>query len=619
MLVLYGAASWLRSSSPEFSRAEWMRLGCGAVLFFVVAAQYHRKQIERIVDVLIGVAILTSIAGLAAAGEADASGLCYPFGNAQLQAGFLMILSPLLVVLAFGEQHVLRRAAAQGAATFSLTALGMTGTRSAWLGLLVALLLLLLMAARSTPGAPALGPRWARRKHELIVPAVILVTALGLSLSISEMAPVLRHRAGTLMAGARDGDLQWRLGMWRRGWKLLREQPLWGWGIGTFPVEQARVASGGVPRELVERAGPSLAEEAHNEYVQTAAEMGIVGLCLYLWVPGAFLVGGWRLLRGREAGLRQRVLMGCLAGVAGQAVDALANPAWRFAEVSLLFWVLIGLGVAAASRRRDSQPEMSAAPSPEPVSRCPPRLGWQVAALAFTLTGLGAAWAERGVSPLPLYNGEVQLTLEPHTITLSPGQCVQFHAFADTNHLGPIDVSSSAQARFFTRLGESQCLSSEAVMSDKGRFCAPQAACDQPGCGGHVVPVFVTYGQPPITATARVVITCPAVHDVAIARLDVPPVVSRNMDAEVQVTIANRGTQAEQTELLLRVQPGRIVIVDDNEMLAAGETKTLTFIWPTPLMGEDGPKSLVAQLFLKGATDATPADNQAIQLVTVGP
>jgi hypothetical protein len=213
----------------------------------------------------------------------------------------------------------------------------------------------------------------------------------------------------------------------------------------------------------------------------------------------------------------------------------------------------------------------------------------------------------------------VQLTIEPQTITLAPGQCVQFHALADTNHLGPTDVSSSAQTLFFTRLGEATCLSGAAAVSDKGRFCAPQNACSQPGCNGHVVPVYVTYGQPAITATARVLIACPQVHDVAILSLLAPPVVHRQTDAQVQVVIANHGTQPEQTELLLRVQPGRVIIADDSETLAAGESKTLTFIWPTPLMGEDGPKSLAAELFLKGATDSHPADNQAIQLVTVGP
>jgi hypothetical protein len=134
-----------------------------------------------------------------------------------------------------------------------------------------------------------------------------------------------------------------------------------------------------------------------------------------------------------------------------------------------------------------------------------------------------------------------------------------------------------------------------------------------------VAQVYATFGQPETSATARVLINCPAIHDVAILSLQAPPQVSRHVDAPVQVTIANRGTQSENCELLVRVQPGRVVIADDRETLARGETKTVSLNWPTPLMGNDGPKSLIAELFLQGATDPTPADNQATQLVTVGP
>ena len=109
------------------------------------------------------------------------------------------------------------------------------------------------------------------------------------------------------------------------------------------------------------------------------------------------------------------------------------------------------------------------------------------------------------------------------------------------------------------------------------------------------------------------------VHDIAITRLQAPARVSRQNDATVQVTLANRGTQSETCDLLIRVQPGRVVIADRALSLAAGETKALTIPWPTPLMGEDGPKSIVAELSLQGQTDSSPANNEAIQVVVVGP
>src|SRR5207247_3232104 len=72
MLVLYGAVSWFRSSSPQLSEAEWLRLAGGAGLYFViVTAIRERGQIRAVVNLLMAVAILTSVIGLVGYGQLD--------------------------------------------------------------------------------------------------------------------------------------------------------------------------------------------------------------------------------------------------------------------------------------------------------------------------------------------------------------------------------------------------------------------------------------------------------------------------------------------------------------------------------------------------------------------
>jgi hypothetical protein len=375
------------------------------------------------------------------------------------------------------------------------------------------------------------------------------------------------------------------------------------------------------------RLGPTLAEEAHNEYVQLTAEMGVFGLALYLWVLGAYFVAGYRALRERPPGFRALVLMGCLAGVAGQTVDALSNPAWRFADVSLLLWLTMGLGMAAAHRQR-AIPREAAESTPRNASGRLRRLGWQGAVITFACFSVSAVWAQRGFCPVPIYNGLVELRIEPATTTLRPGECVQFQLLANINNNGFTDISTSQDTRFFTKAGEQFCLAgspgapplNSQERPGSNRFCVPPNACGLPTCeGGRVVQVFATYGQPETSATARVLINCPDVHDIAIVSLQVPPRVSHGSDAQVRVTVTNRGTQIENIKMLLRVQPGRLVIADEKLTLGRGETKTISLTWPTSLMGTDSPKSLVAELFLIDAVDINLANNQATQLVTVGP
>jgi O-antigen ligase len=625
MLVLYGAVSWYRSSSPGFSGAEWLRLACGAGLYFVVAtALRQRSPMRALVNMLVAVTILTSLFGLISFGSSDQTSMSSSFGNGQLFSAFLLILLPLLLVLAFGEPDLRQKIPAQMALGLAAFGLLLAQTRSSWFGVLVALVVLGLLAWRMAPPG-----RLGRLRHQIVVPLVIAVGASGLFLVVSNTAPMVRARAASLGNAARDPSLDWRLDRWKGAWRLIRERPLFGWGIGTYPLEQARTVSGAVPRELILRLGPTLAEEAHNEYVQVTAEMGVFGLALYLWVLGAFFVVGYRALRERPRGFRALVLMGCIAGLAGQTVDAFSNPAWRFADVSFLFWLTLGLGMAAARPQRSVSIEAADAVLDHASSRLR-RLGWQGAVLTLAFFTIGGAWAERGFSPVPIYNGPVTLRLQPAAMSLKPGECVQYQLMANINNTGFTDVTKSADTHFFTRPGEQLCLAAgppgaSLLDNPPGRqgtnqFCVPANACSMPACAtGRVVPVFATFGPPETSATAKVLINCPGTHDVAIVRLQAPPQVSRQDDAEVKVTIANRGTSSENTELLLRVQPGRVVVADDMEPLARGETKTVSITWPTPLMGDDGPKSLVAELFLKGAVDPSLADNQAIQPVIVGP
>src|SRR5438309_4258940 len=124
LLVLYGALSWRRSAAPDFSAAEWIRLACGAALYFGVSAALHqRRQIQIVVGVLAAVAALTSLAGLFTFGQTAATTVSASFGNAQLLAGFLLLLVPLLVALSFSDLALTPKVAIQGAAVLTVTAL----------------------------------------------------------------------------------------------------------------------------------------------------------------------------------------------------------------------------------------------------------------------------------------------------------------------------------------------------------------------------------------------------------------------------------------------------------------------------------------------------------------
>ena len=94
-------------------------------------------------------------------------------------------------------------------------------------------------------------------------------------------------------AAALDDRLKGRLPYWEAGAAMVRAEPAFGIGIGRF-YRQIWAFS---PRQEALRQPQ---ENAHNYYLQVAAELGLAGLVAFLALLGAVLRAAWRAGRSRE-------------------------------------------------------------------------------------------------------------------------------------------------------------------------------------------------------------------------------------------------------------------------------------------------------------------------------
>jgi hypothetical protein len=137
---------------------------------------------------------------------------------------------------------------------------------------------------------------------------------------------------------------------------MIKERPLTGWGIGQYALVQHQFTDAGVELSA-DGVGvrTSLAEQAHDFYLQTTAELGIVGLLLMLSVLATFMVAGVKRVRQMDPGIRRSVLMASLASITAFSIDALSSPSWQTGQISIFFWLMIGVGVACLRPRLHSQ------------------------------------------------------------------------------------------------------------------------------------------------------------------------------------------------------------------------------------------------------------------------
>jgi len=341
---------------------EALRVGAGILLYFVVAYHFRRsEQLSKLFETLLFVGTAAALYGFAQFSTTQVTRAAGPFADPQLLASFLMVLLPIVVVVAISEKSPGRQLAAQVAAVLMTACLLLTHTRSAWLGSAAGLAVLAVLAVVAALRGRQRG--LTVRRHELVLPAM-LFAAVGVFLLMWPQASSIFDRAGTL--SRISADESWRMRDAYRGaaLEMVRARPLTGVGIGQFAYAQYRYTHVGTTLDGI-GSHPSLSENAHSLWLQTAAELGIPGALLLLSALVAFLVAGVRRASGMDPGIRRNLLMGAIAATVAFAVDGIASPSWALAQVSMFFWLVLGLGVGALrpfARQREEAASFAVSP-----------------------------------------------------------------------------------------------------------------------------------------------------------------------------------------------------------------------------------------------------------------
>lgn len=267
------------------------------------------------------------------------------FGNPVFLGGYLVLLIPVAVMAALSEESRAWGLLAWATTALSMGALLGTATRTAWVAVLVEVLVLVVVAWRKRlrPSAEAIG-----------------VLALGVCLALvmvvrglSSQNPVLNvlARVGTLFSGG-DGSSTERLIIARTALRAVAERPVLGYGPDRFVVAFHMLR----PAEHVRLFPTNLVDNAHSIPLQIAATAGVVAALAWL----VSIV--WPLVRVApstfsDATGRGRALAGGLwVAVAGYALFSLVGISVTGAEA--VAWVLLGVLAGASARVASPSPRV---------------------------------------------------------------------------------------------------------------------------------------------------------------------------------------------------------------------------------------------------------------------
>ena len=256
-------------------------------------------------------------------------------------AGALLLILPLQAALTVLGWRAPRphaggrvwRAALAVALAVTLITLTLTQSRSALAGLLVAAVAAAWLA-------------WRRRRLQLVVAAL-----LGLGL-LAAVAPQYLTPDNPVDPPAQSAltslhTLHTRTEIWALAVDVIRDFPLTGTGMGAFDRVTPALYPG------VAAAQEANLDQAHNQFLQAALDLGLPGLVAYgaIWLLAAALsIALWRRARGAEA---RAVAGALLATLLASLVFGLTDTVVLVSKGGVFFWPLLGMLVALLADDRD--------------------------------------------------------------------------------------------------------------------------------------------------------------------------------------------------------------------------------------------------------------------------
>lgn len=201
------------------------------------------------------------------------------------------------------------------AAAAIASGLWLTGSRSAFISVVAASLLLV-----------ALMPGVRRRLGWRSVAALVLVFVVLLPFVTSRLAPPATSGRSLEQATTFRAETA------RAAVRMFVDHPVFGVGVGRFYSRSGEYFSPAF-RSVVPL------ENAHNNFLQVLAELGIVGFVPFVWLVGAVGVAVWK--RGRLGRLAGSAAAGA-AGLSAFVLTWLGGHPLLVPEAAYPFWIMLG-------------------------------------------------------------------------------------------------------------------------------------------------------------------------------------------------------------------------------------------------------------------------------------
>lgn len=253
------------------------------------------------------------------------------FENPNVLGEFLIIAAPIIFAMVIFTSVPRKKFAFFMSFLVCSACLIFTWSRGAWLGFAAAAIIFIIMSSHRSLSY-----------FIISIPAIALLALLIMDTSVAGRAMSIGNTS--------DSSTLYRLNIWLGSLKMLSEKWFYGIGIGTEAFSSV------YPRYSY--AGVEVAPHTHSLYLQITAETGIFSLLIF--IAFIFMMSSMVFsYMKRSSNRKHKILtLGILCGIFAFLVQGMTDYVWYNYRIYLLFWLVAGLLVAAASsfKEKEEQP-----------------------------------------------------------------------------------------------------------------------------------------------------------------------------------------------------------------------------------------------------------------------
>ena len=361
--------SLLWSNSSMVSFLELPLFLAGPILYFIIANNIKSEhQVNRLLTALLIISSLLGIYGIfqyngidfsfweANIGRQQVFGL---FGNVNYFAEYLIVPLSLAVSLFLATRDRVHKILLLVGIFAMGGSLILTFTRGSYLAIGISFLFMffLYLASRDKDFI---------KEHKKIfiffLALIILVTFLfAIPNPLNKPSTVISKIKSRISISqfTKGSPLKRREAIWGFTTLIIKDHPILGSGLGTFKYNSLNYQAKFLDQDENRRLYPyGIADKAHNEYLQLWAELGIIGLSIFLWLIIAYFNYGIKLLKRLKDEYKQGIVIGLMGGVLAVLIDAIFGFPMHLPATLVLFWLFAGLIISLNHSENYSEQEV---------------------------------------------------------------------------------------------------------------------------------------------------------------------------------------------------------------------------------------------------------------------